>query len=167
MGSFLLVSPPKPYTPPAYPVHLLFYEYQFPHLIIQCLSFTNNTLWTNHIILYGSCRKSYLITFMNLVRHKTDMLSIKWQSWLRLPSNILRISSQISTRIQLKTENSFIEFYVLLTVHLGMILVNNQPDAQFFMYVYFYSLHVSGSHVRMIRRIILLTMGTWLRETCR
>ena len=29
-----------------------------------------------------------------------------------------------------------------------MIFVNNQIVAQFFMYVYFYSLHVSGSHVR-------------------
>ena len=34
------------------------------------------------------------------------------------------------------------------------IFVNNQLDAQFFfMYVYFYSLHVSGSHVPIIRRI--------------
>ena len=45
-------------------------------------------------------------------------------------------------------------FYVLLTVHLGIIFVNNQPEAQFFfVYVYFYSLHVSGSHVPIIRRI--------------
>jgi len=36
-------------------------------------------------------------------------------------------------------------FYVLLTVHLGMVLVNNQLDAQFFMYVYLYSLQVSGA----------------------
>ena len=48
-------------------------------------------------------------------------------------------------------------YYVLLTVHLGIILVNNQLNAQFFMYVYcFYSLHVSGSHVPNIRRIIVL-----------
>jgi len=40
--------------------------------------------------------------------------------------------------------------FVLLTVHLGMILVNNQHDAQFFMFVYFYPLHVSGSHVPII-----------------
>ena len=34
------------------------------------------------------------------------------------------------------------------------IFVSNQLDAQFFfMYVYFYSLHVSGSHVPIIRRI--------------
>ena len=46
-------------------------------------------------------------------------------------------------------------FNVLLTVHPGMILVNNQLDARFFMYVYFYSLHVSGSHVAIIRRIIV------------
>jgi len=36
-----------------------------------------------------------------------------------------------------------------------MILLNNQLDAQFFMYVYFYSVHVSGSHVHIIRRIIV------------
>jgi len=45
------------------------------------------------------------------------------------------------------------KFYVLLTVHPGMILVNNQLDAQFFIYVYLYSLHVSGSYVSIIRRI--------------
>jgi hypothetical protein len=38
--------------------------------------------------------------------------------------------------------------------HLGIIFVNNQLDAQFyFMYVYFYSIHVSASHVPIIRRI--------------
>jgi len=42
-------------------------------------------------------------------------------------------------------------FMVFLTVHPGMILVNNQLDAQFFMYVYFYSLRVSGSRVPIIR----------------
>jgi len=44
-------------------------------------------------------------------------------------------------------------FYVLLTVHLGIIFVNNQLEAQFFIYVYFYSIHVSGSHVPIIMRI--------------
>jgi len=43
-----------------------------------------------------------------------------------------------------------------LTVHLGTVFVNNQLDAQFFfMYVYFCSLHVSGSQVPIIRRINL------------
>jgi hypothetical protein len=48
-----------------------------------------------------------------------------------------------------------VEFYVLLTAHhLGIIFVNKQLDAQFFfMYVHFYSLRVSGSHVPIIRRI--------------
>ena len=48
-------------------------------------------------------------------------------------------------------------FDVSLTVHLDMNLVNNQLDAQFFMYIYFYSLHVSGSHMPIIRRIIVST----------
>ena len=46
-------------------------------------------------------------------------------------------------------------FYVLLTLHPGMIFVYNQLDAQFFLYVYFYSLNVSGSHVPIIRRIVV------------
>ena len=52
------------------------------------------------------------------------------------------------------------QFYVLLTVHLGIIFVNNQLDSQFyFMYVYFYSLHVLGSHVPIIRRINCINMS--------
>ena len=46
-------------------------------------------------------------------------------------------------------------FNILLIVHHGMIPVNNQLDAQFFKYVYFYPVHVSGTHVRIIRRIIV------------
>jgi len=34
-----------------------------------------------------------------------------------------------------------------------MILVNNQLDPQFLMYVHFYSLHVSGSHVPIMRKV--------------
>jgi len=50
-------------------------------------------------------------------------------------------------------------FYVSLTVHLDIIFVNNQLDAQiFFMYVYFYSLHVSNAHVLIIRRINCINM---------
>ena len=61
----------------------------------------------------------------------------------------------------------FYVFNILLTVHPGMILVNNQLEAQFFMYVYFYSLHVSGSHVPIIRRIIV-SMGLLVYVTlCR
>ena len=36
-----------------------------------------------------------------------------------------------------------------------MILVNNQLGAQFFIYIYFYSLHVSGNHVPIISRNIV------------
>jgi len=44
-------------------------------------------------------------------------------------------------------------------MHLVIIPVNNQLDAQFFfMYVYFYSQHVLGSHVSIIRRINCISM---------
>jgi len=50
--------------------------------------------------------------------------------------------------------NHSLIFYVLLTVNLGIILVNNQLDAQlFFIYVYFDTLHVSSNYVLIIRRI--------------
>ena len=48
-----------------------------------------------------------------------------------------------------------------------IIFVNNQLDAQFFfIYVYFYSLYVSGSHVPIIRRIncINTTSGILAKE---
>jgi hypothetical protein len=64
--------------------------------------------------------------------------------------NTYLISSQASYFFQ----TFFVLFYILLTVHLGIIFVYNQLDAQFFfMYVYFCSLHVSGSHMPIIRRI--------------
>jgi hypothetical protein len=59
--------------------------------------------------------------------------------------------------IQKKFEREmFRPYYKLCAVrnNFCVIFVNNQHDAQlFFMYVYFYSLHVSGSHVPIIRRI--------------
>jgi hypothetical protein len=50
--------------------------------------------------------------------------------------------------------NGDLYFYVLLTLHLGIILVSKYLDSQFFfVYVYFNSLHVSSSHVLIIRRV--------------
>ena len=51
-------------------------------------------------------------------------------------------------------KNCLSEFYVLLTVHLGSTLVNNQLDAQFFViHIYSNSLHVSSTPVLIIRKI--------------
>ena len=45
------------------------------------------------------------------------------------------------------------------------VFVNNQLDTQlFFMYVYFYSLHVLGSHVPIIRRIV--SVRHWYMSLC-
>jgi len=49
--------------------------------------------------------------------------------------------------------------YVLLAVHLGSVLVNNQLDAQFFFtYIYSNSLHVLSTPVLIIRRISCINM---------
>jgi hypothetical protein len=61
------------------------------------------------------------------------------------------------------------EFYVLLTVHLGSSLVNNQLNAQFF-FVYIYSnfLHVSSTSLLIIRRISCsITTSVGDRLVCR
>jgi len=48
-----------------------------------------------------------------------------------------------------------VDVATLLQTVYTMTLVNNQLDAQYFMYVYFYSLYVSGTHVPIIGRIIV------------
>ena len=61
----------------------------------------------------------------------------------------------------------FQDFYVLLTVHLSIIFVNNLLDAQFFfMYVYFYSLHVLGRHVPIIRRVNCINVTPGICHSC-
>ena len=47
--------------------------------------------------------------------------------------------------------NTFL--YILVTLHLGIIPINNQLDAQFLLYNYFDSLHVSSNLVLIIRRV--------------
>ena len=52
-----------------------------------------------------------------------------------------------------KRQDIYVKLYLLLTVPLGIILFNEQLDAQFFfVYVYFNSLHVSSIRVLIIRR---------------
>ena len=45
------------------------------------------------------------------------------------------------------------DFCALLNVHRSVLFVNKPTSAQIFMCVYFYSLHVSGNYVSIIRRI--------------
>jgi len=61
------------------------------------------------------------------------------------------------------------EFYVLLTVHLGSSLVNNQLNAQyFFVYIYSNFLHVSNTPLLIIRRISCsITTSVGDRLVCR
>jgi len=49
--------------------------------------------------------------------------------------------------------NYYIFFNILLTVHLGTFLVNNQLDAIFNVFICFTSLHFSNNPVLIIRRI--------------
>jgi len=73
----------------------------------------------------------------------------------------------ISSVLKNITDKCIAEFYVLLTVHLGSVLVNNQLDALFiffFVYIYSSSLHVSSIPVLIIKRIncINTTSGIYM-----
>ena len=60
------------------------------------------------------------------------------------------------THIVLIENAKIFNSYGLTATQLTTIIVSIQHDAQFFsMYVYFCFLHVSGSHVSIIRRIIV------------
>jgi hypothetical protein len=93
---------------------------------------------------------------LNLCSPQTQLLFVRFMSAVSAVSAVKILASDtvlLSVGGILATELD-LEFYVLLMVHLGIIFVNNQLDAQFFfMYVYFYYLHVSGSHVPIIKRI--------------
>ena len=59
----------------------------------------------------------------------------------------------------LTTLSVFLYFflYIFLTVHLRIIMVSNQLDAQFLLcYVYLNPLHVSSNYVLILRRTIVL-----------
>ena len=71
--------------------------------------------------------------------------------WRIQNSQIVFLSSWSKTR-QMK-------FYIFLTVHLRIILVGNQLDAQFLLcYVYLNPLHVSSNYVLILRRTTVLTL---------
>jgi len=110
----------------------------------QLQAMKNGGLWFRR----GERESKWLNLFSIKFKHRQS--TVTWQL-VGLWTPVFRLDS-LSCFRDPSTLNA--KFYVLLTVHLGIIFVNNQLDAQFFfMYVYFYSLHVSGSHVPIIRRI--------------
>jgi len=53
--------------------------------------------------------------------------------------------------------NMGVQFYIFLSLHLRIILVNDQLEAQFLLqYVYLNPLHVSSNSVLILRRLIVL-----------
>jgi len=54
------------------------------------------------------------------------------------------------------SENSYWKFNIILNVHLRIILVSDQLDAQFLLcYIYLNPLHVSSNYVLILRRTIV------------
>jgi hypothetical protein len=63
------------------------------------------------------------------------------------------ISHMKGTAVIANFSGQYPRFYILVTVHLGVILINKQLDAQFLIYIYIDSLHVSSNLVLIIRRV--------------
>jgi hypothetical protein len=89
-----------------------------------------------------------------------DLSFIPWRWKQKFPPKRQAVGSIVHAVVSYRTAKLFdasplLTRIVLLYVqHDGVISVNNQLDVQFFfMYVYFYSPHVSDSHVPIIRRI--------------
>jgi hypothetical protein len=57
-------------------------------------------------------------------------------------------------------------FYISLTVHRGIIIVNNQLDGLLNVFIYFPSLHVSSNPVLIIRRIEFCQYIIWYMSLC-
>jgi hypothetical protein len=64
--------------------------------------------------------------------------------------------------------NVFCRFYIFLTVHLRIILVSDQLDAQFLIDLHTGRLLIQNDYTRgCINTVVLLRMSTDLLETCR
>jgi hypothetical protein len=108
---------------------------------------TPNVITSNDMI-HGTCIRSNDPTVLSIHRHKSLL-----QEATRYQNMYIYRQCICATAGHTCFEQYGLS-YVLLTVHLDIIFVNNQLDTEFFfIYVYFYSLHVSGSHVPIVRRI--------------
>ena len=93
-----------------------------------------------------NCAGNEIVTYIKASHFLHDCISVTY-TWGSLPTFILII-------------------YVLLTVHLGIILVNKQFDSRFFsVYVYFDTLHVSSNHVLIIKRMNCINATSGIRHS--
>ena len=61
------------------------------------------------------------------------------------------------TTLPILTASRLTKLYIFLTMHLHIILVGNQYDAQFLLwYIYLNPLHVSSNSVLILRRTVVL-----------
>jgi hypothetical protein len=68
----------------------------------------------------------------------TVLCYITQGGYCQLNRTISSYEVPVSIRFSVVTQVA-VKFYILLTVHLGVILVNNQLDALFYMYLFHFS----------------------------
>jgi len=135
----------------------VFLERDFEKCAYPVFTYTEKPAWCHvrhlkftHFLLKMICNQCF---------RKLSLQVTKFQSTLRafLHNNLTyEVTDTEWKKVHLLL---FLSSYALLNVHFDIISVNNQLDSQFFfMYVYFYSLHVSGSHAPIIRRINYINM---------
>ena len=116
---------------------------RFRHIFIHYFSHNLN-LFTSKLTFLISCRFSSrreVIASLNLL-----IMQFRPTKWNSVPFNLTFNSPSYMYMFQTRG--------LIFRKTVVAIFANNQLDAQFFfMYIYFYSLHVSGSHVPIIRTI--------------
>ena len=104
---------------------------------VHLLSVINDNTLSQVVQLLGRCNL-YEINLMFLISNFRHVLNVV----------CFLLGDSPASEFYMPTLRNTAKFCVLLTVHLGIILVNNHLDTQFFsVYVYFDTLRVSSSHV--------------------
>jgi hypothetical protein len=91
------------------------------------------------IVTLNECKTTlHRWTFISIIGEATEQIYTNWLLKLgRLTElNKLAFYEIVSTTVNHNSKNKFKTFYVLLTVHVDIILVNDQLDAQFFFYMF-------------------------------
>ena len=114
----------------------------------HCLKLDHGRFFPPQILGKSECvSQTVSLYFRNLSRDRNQSL------WLAATKSHYLLENR-RTLLVYYTRKVLQDMYLSLTVHLGIILVNNQLDTQLFSaYVYFDALHVSSNHVFIIRRI--------------
>jgi len=109
-------------------------------LLAQFLNFYIENACLNTVNTTRHAEKCFYCTIRDISLFETDCIQ-HLTGALSRDTSILALSEENSSNSNILTQ-----FYVLLKVHLGSVLVNNQPDAQFFFRIHLFQFSTCFEH---------------------